>query len=129
MKNATQITFAFQDPPDSGENPGVGVRIKSLKKAAGEVSKDQQENEPVEAAEAVSGNEASVAYTAGWSEPAANRGTDMTDDGKEHRKEAVPENNELLAAGTSDAENVASGEADLDEPVFFESKRQSSDLQ
>ena len=34
MKNYSQITFEFQDPPDSGENAGVGVRIKSLKKAA-----------------------------------------------------------------------------------------------
>ena len=36
MKNSTQITFAFQDTPDQGENPGVGVRIKSLKKGANE---------------------------------------------------------------------------------------------
>jgi DNA-binding transcriptional MerR regulator len=36
MKNSTQITFAFQDTPNPGENPGVGVRIKSLKKGANE---------------------------------------------------------------------------------------------
>ena len=36
MKNSTQIPFAFQDTSESGDNPGVGVRIKSLKKSANE---------------------------------------------------------------------------------------------
>jgi len=40
MKNYSQITFEFQDPPDSGENAGVGVRIKSLKKSAKDVTKE-----------------------------------------------------------------------------------------
>jgi len=40
MKNPSQITFEFQDPPDAGENPGVGVRIKTLKKAAQDLQRD-----------------------------------------------------------------------------------------
>jgi DNA-binding transcriptional MerR regulator len=42
MKNSTQITFAFQDSPESGDNPGVGVRIKSLKKTGNEATKEGQ---------------------------------------------------------------------------------------
>jgi DNA-binding transcriptional MerR regulator len=42
MKNSTQITFAFQDSPGSGDNPGVGVRIKSLKKSGTETGKEDQ---------------------------------------------------------------------------------------
>ncbi|HTE24682.1 MerR family transcriptional regulator [Flavitalea sp.] len=46
MKNSTQITLAFQDTPESGDNPGVGVRIKSLKKGANEKGTNEKgENE------------------------------------------------------------------------------------
>jgi DNA-binding transcriptional MerR regulator len=43
MKNYSQITFEFQDPPAGGENPGVGVRIKSLKKVAEEIARQTEE--------------------------------------------------------------------------------------
>ncbi|HTF30175.1 MAG TPA: MerR family transcriptional regulator [Flavitalea sp.] len=42
MKNYSQITFEFQDPPDSGDNAGVGVRIKSLKKSAKDVTRESE---------------------------------------------------------------------------------------
>jgi DNA-binding transcriptional MerR regulator len=48
MKNASQITFEFQDPPEAGENPGVGVRIKSLKKTSDAGRDKQAENRNIQ---------------------------------------------------------------------------------
>ena len=126
MKNATQITFAFQDPPETGENAGVGVRIKSLKKAAEQVSRDKQETEAVEVTE-VQGQEASVAEASGRSENPINATSAGNDGLSEDPLLPVEENNISNAETEKSLTNGISGDANSEEPIFFQSGPQPSE--
>ncbi|MHA4843372.1 MerR family transcriptional regulator [Flavitalea antarctica] len=137
MKNSTQITFAFQDPPEQGENPGVGVRIKSLKKSAGDPTKEgQQELTAPKDKSAGPGLFGEPGETVGTSEIGSNEApqAQLPEPFSEPDAGSPASQAETFRAAAADIQPIAELPGDDDLPVFrgsseFEGQMPPEDIQ